>query len=400
MTHVNADPDTVVQRLIRPSETRPASARPRKVYHFSHLGPPATRTAPRRLSSSVQTEIRANFTFDPAVPGKFVNLSTPPSLQPASGRRITAGMAVYTQVPAEELSALIARYGVGELVSAKGIAEGVENTNYLVDTSGGRFILTLYEKRVAAGDLPFFLALLDHLADRGSPVPRALKDVSGLQIQQVAGRPACLIEFLPGVSVTRPTPAQARAAGAALGRMHRAVADFPLSRPNSLGPEGWRALAARCGEQLDTIQPGLQARVAAELAWLEAHWPGTLPRSIVHADLFPDNVLMLGERVTGLIDFYFSCTEVRAWDLAVMHAAWAFAPDYDDATGAALIAGYDAEHPLLPKERAAFPALARGACLRFLLTRAWDWLNTPADALVTRKDPLAFLRRLDHYAAL
>jgi len=309
-------------------------------------------------------------------------------------------MAVYTQVSSEELGALIARYDRGALVSAKGIAEGVENSNYLVDTTGGRFILTLYEKRVDEADLPFFMALLDHLADAGNPVPRALRDEAGVQVQRVAGRPACLIEFLPGVSVTRPTPTQARAAGRAMGAMHRALATFPLSRPNSLGLEGWHALADRCGNQLDAIAAGLGGRVTAELDFLDRHWPRNLPRAVIHADLFPDNVLMLGDRVSGLIDFYFSCTEVRAWDLAVMHAAWSFAPDHDAAVGAALIAGYDAEHPLLPEERAAFPVLARGACLRFLLTRAWDWLNTPADALVIRKDPLAFLARLDHYAAL
>ena len=312
-------------------------------------------------------------------------------------------MAVYTQVPPEELETLIARYGVGALVSAKGIAEGVENSNYLVDTTAGRFILTLYEKRVDEADLPFFLALLDHLAASGNPVPRALRDIDGRQIQRVAGRPACLIEFLPGVSVTRPTPAQAQAAGVALGRMHVALRSFGEERPNSLGPAGWRELAERCGAELDAIAPGLRARVADELAWLDVHWPAALPRSVIHADLFPDNVLMLGDRVTGLIDFYFSCTEIRAWDLAVTHAAWCFSADgkrFDPALGDALIAGYEAEHPLLPEEREAFPALARGACLRFLLTRAWDWLNTPSDALVTRKDPLAFLRRLDHYAAL
>ena len=309
-------------------------------------------------------------------------------------------MAVYTQVPAEELASLVECYGIGTLVSAKGIAEGVENSNFLVDTTDGRFILTLYEKRVDEADLPFFLALLDHLAERGNPVPRGLRDLNGAQVQRVAGRPACLIEFLPGVSVTRPTPARARAAGAALGRMHVALRDFALSRPNGLGLAGWHALAEKCGDQLDQISSGLKQRVADELAWLDENWPASLPQSVVHADLFPDNVLLLGDRVSGLIDFYFSCTEVRAWDLAVMHCAWSFAPDYDAAVGDALIDGYHAEHPMLPEERAAFPALARGACLRFLLTRAWDWLNTPADALVTRKDPLAFLARLDHYAAL
>ena len=311
-------------------------------------------------------------------------------------------MAVYTVVPSEALIDLIARYNVGQLVSAKGIAEGVENSNYMVDTTEGRFILTLYERRVNASDLPFFLALLDHLADRNLPVPRALRDRRGVQIQSVAGRPACLIEFLPGLSVTKPTPLQAHATGTALGAMHAALADFELGRPNALGLDGWIGLAARCGSDLDDILPGLRSRVEEELAWLEVNWPRNLPTAVVHADLFPDNVLMRGNAVGGLIDFYFACTDIRAWDVAVTHAAWSFDMDgagYDAHIGDAVLAGYQSAFGLSPEERDAFIALARGACLRFLLTRAWDWLNTPADALVTRKDPLAFLRRLDHYAA-
>ena len=309
-------------------------------------------------------------------------------------------MAVYTQVSAEALSALLADYEVGTLVSAKGIAEGVENSNYLVDTSSGRFILTLYEKRVDSADLPFFMALLDHLADRGLPVPRAIRDRTGRQICEVAGRPACLIEFLPGVSVSHPTPAQAHATGAALGRMHAALADFTLPRPNTLGLAGWHGLASQCGSDLDRISPGLGQRVAEELEWLDRHWPATLPHSVIHADLFPDNVLMQADDVTGVIDFYFACTDVRAWDVAVTHSAWCFESDgtgYHADRAAALIAGYDETFGLSDAERLGFVALARGSCLRFLLTRAWDWLNTPADALVTRKDPVAFLRRLDFY---
>ena len=312
-------------------------------------------------------------------------------------------MAVYTPVSAEEMAALLVRYDVGTLVSAKGIAEGVENSNFLIDTSTARFILTLYEQRVDEDDLPFFLALLDHLADRGLPVPRAIRDRSGAQLQLVAVRPACLIEFLPGISVSRPTPAQARSTGAALGQMHAALADFEPSRPNALGLAGWHDLADRCHDQFDKIVPGLKQRVADELAWLDDNWPHHLPHSVVHADLFPDNVLMRGDAVGGVIDFYFACTEVRAWDLAVTHSAWSFAADgsgYRPEIGDALIAGYEDSFGLSDAERAAFPALARGSCLRFLLTRAWDWMNTPADALVTRKDPVAFLRRLDHYAAL
>ena len=312
-------------------------------------------------------------------------------------------MAVYTPVSAEALADFLARYDVGTLVSAKGIAEGVENTNYLVETTRGRFILTLYEKRVAAADLPFFMALIDHLAGKGLPVPPAIRDRSGAAIGTLEGRPACLITFLPGVSVSHPTPAQAHAAGAALGKMHAALADFAPARANSMGVESWAPLLARCGTALDQIRPGLHADAAAMLDDVLARWPapGALPAGAIHADLFPDNVLMLGDRVTGLIDFYFACTDLRGYDLAVMHSAWAFDASgtrYQPATGDALLEGYRDAFTLTPAEAGHLPVLARGACLRFFLSRAWDWLNTPADALVTRKDPLAYLSRYQHYA--
>lgn len=309
-------------------------------------------------------------------------------------------MAVYTPVPAEALAAFLRRFDVGELVSAKGIAEGVENSNFLVDTSEGRFILTLYERRVAVDDLPFFHALTDHLAARGNPVPRMIADRDGQWLHEVEGRPACLIEFLPGVSVTQPTPVKAHAAGKALAAMHRSLVDFGGERPNSLGIAAWAPLLAKCGADLDRISPGLHAELTAALAGIEADWPHDLPVGVIHADLFPDNVLMRGDRVGGLIDFYFACTDIRAYDLAIMHGAWAFDAEgtpSDPAVGQALLRGYLDVLPLSEAERRGLPALARGACLRFLLTRAWDWLNTPADALVTRKDPLAYRRRLDWY---
>jgi homoserine kinase type II len=312
-------------------------------------------------------------------------------------------MAVYTHVSAEALDRFLARYDVGALVSAKGIAEGVENSNYLVDTTAGRFILTLYEKRVAAGDLPFFLDLLDHLDARGQPVPPAIRDRDGVAIQELEGRPACLIRFLPGVSLSHPTPAQALAAGQALAAMHEALADFAPTRPNAMGVESWQPLFARCGHSLDAIAPGLHDRLGTALNRVLAAWPGeALERTTIHADLFPDNVLMRGDTVGGLIDFYFACTDIRVYDLAIMHGAWSFdasGRQHDAQVGEALMAGYEARFPLSPDERAVFPTLAAGACIRFALSRAWDWLNTPADALVTRKDPLAYLRRLAHYDA-
>jgi homoserine kinase type II len=314
-------------------------------------------------------------------------------------------MAVYTVVPAEALAVFLTRYDCGTLVSAKGIAEGVSNSNFLVETtgpdgSGHRYILTLYEHRTDPADLPFFIDLLDHLGANGCPVPRFIADREGQHVQELCGRPACLIEFLTGFSVTEPTVAQARAAGAALAQMHVAAADFTGKRANDLGLDGWQPLAESCDGRLNAIAPGLEARIGAELAHLSDAWPRALPHSVIHADLFPDNVLMLGDRVTGLIDFYFSCTDVRAYDLAVMHGAWCFDPtgtDYRADVGAALVEGYQATLPLSAQEHAAFPTLCRGAAIRFLLTRAYDWINTPADAMVTRKDPLAYLRRLDFY---
>jgi homoserine kinase type II len=311
-------------------------------------------------------------------------------------------MAVYTPVSAESLTGFLARYDVGELVSAKGIAEGVENTNYLVDTTVGRYILTLYERRVAAGDLPFFMALLDHLAAKDVPVPPAIKDREGRAIQELEGRPACLIRFLPGVSVSRPTAAQAQAAGRALSGLHRAVGGFPLQRENTMGVASWGPLFERCGRSLDDVRPGLHDEIGRALDAVLAGWPDTYgQRTTIHADLFPDNVLMRGDQVTGLIDFYFACTDLRAYDLAVTHTAWSFdatGSQYHAPVGDALLKGYGEGSALSGHERRAFPTLAAGACIRFTLSRAWDWLNTPAEALVTRKDPLAYWRRLSAYA--
>ncbi len=309
-------------------------------------------------------------------------------------------MAVYTPLSAAELGALIDAYDVGQLVSAKGIAEGVSNSNWLVETTTGRFILTMYEARVAVADLPFFLGLLDHLAARGSPVPRTIHDRQGAAYRMVGGKSVALIQFLPGLSVDFASPAQARAVGEALAGLHRNAADFPHTRANTMALPAWRELFEGCSEEgLASIDPALPPMVSEELAVLGEQWPAALPRSVIHADLFPDNVLLLGERVSGLIDFYFACTDLAAYDLAVTHSAWCFARDGDfrPEVAAALMEGYAAARPLSEEERTALPILARGAALRFMATRSYDWLHTPADALVTRKDPLEFAQRLAFY---
>ena len=321
-------------------------------------------------------------------------------------------MAVYTHLGAGQLAALIAEYDVGTLISAKGIAEGVSNSNWLVETTGSagrlesdggeRFILTMYERRIELSDLPFFLGLLDHLAAKGCPVPRTIHDRQGAAFRMIDDKAVALIEFLPGVSIDYPEAAQARSVGKALAGIHLASADFDVSRKNGLSLLGWRDLAEICGEQgLAQIDPALPEMVRDELAYLADHWPKDLPRSVIHADLFPDNVLMMGDDVSGLIDFYFACTDITAYDLAVTHAAWCFDAQgrgFRPDIGTALLEGYESIRPLSEDERTALPVLARGGSLRFLLTRAEDWLHTPDDALVTRKDPLAFARRLSFYA--
>ena len=323
-------------------------------------------------------------------------------------------MAVYTHLGAEDLADLIGHYDVGRLVSAKGIAEGVSNSNWLIETSGtraggesradeksSRFILTMYERRIDVSELPFFLGLLDHLAENGCPVPRTIHDRSGQNVRAVDGKSVALIEYLPGVSVDRPVPQQALNVGKALAQVHLAAGSYAENRAQSLGLEEWGRIVRACGETgLAQIDPSLPEICAEELAYLSQNWPQALPSGVVHCDLFPDNVLMLGDTVSGLIDFYFAATDFFAYDLAVTHAAWCFSGDdgaFRPDIASALVAGYQSIRTLSKAEVDAFPILARGAAMRFIASRADDWLNTPQDALVSRKDPMDFVKRLKFY---
>jgi homoserine kinase type II len=305
-------------------------------------------------------------------------------------------VAVYTDVAAEDLAAFLADYDVGELLSYKGIAEGVENSNFLVHTSAGHFILTLYEKRVAAGDIPFFLALMEHLANHGLTCPQPVKNRSGKALGQLAGRPAAVVTFLDGMWIRRPSARHCAALGEALARLHLAGADFPLKRANGLSVNGWRPLVEATAPRADKVQPGLGETMTRELAYLEGAWPRGLPQGVIHADLFPDNVFFLGDKLSGLIDFYFACTDTLAYDVAVCLNAWCFEPDhsYNVTKGHNRLSSYIRTRPLSPAELEALPLLARGAAMRFLLTRLVDWLNVPEGALVQPKNPLEYFRKL------
>jgi len=314
----------------------------------------------------------------------------------------TIRMAVYTEVTDEDLEAFIADFSVGELLSFKGIAEGVENTNYILHTTTGPFILTLYEKRVARGDLPFFLGLMQHLADNDIPCPLPVANGRGELLGELAGRAAALVTFLEGFWARRPRAEHCAQVGQALARLHLAGQDFNLKRDNALGPDGWQALYSRFDERADEIAPDLAQTISRELSELARLWPGDLPEGVIHADLFPDNVFFIGDKLSGLIDFYFACNDFLAYDLAICINAWCFEKDAELnlTKSRALIRGYESVRPLERNEREAMPLLARGAALRFLLTRAYDWLHTPAGAIVKPHDPLAYLRRLRFHRSI
>jgi homoserine kinase type II len=305
-------------------------------------------------------------------------------------------MAVYTEVSDDELRSFAACYDIGEVLACKGIAEGVENSNYLVTTERGNFILTLYEKRVAPNDLPFFIALMEHLARHGVACPTPVRGHDGIALRELCGRPAAIVTFLTGMWPRRIRPFHCAAVGRAVAVLHRAGASFSMTRPNDLSVAGWRRLFTSCEPRVAEMQPGLGDELAAELASLEGAWPRELPCGVIHADLFPDNVFFRDRELSGLIDFYFACTDFFAYDLAICLNAWCFEADGSlNVTKARLLLdGYRRERPLAPAEFAALPLLARGAALRFLLTRLFDWLNQPAGALVRPKDPLEYLRKL------
>jgi len=305
-------------------------------------------------------------------------------------------MAVYTDISDDELDGLLADFDLGEAVSFKGIAEGVSNSNFLLETDKGRFILTIFEKRTNPNDLPFFLGLMDWLSTHDYPSAGPVRDRQGRMLKTLRGKPAVIVAFLPGISVRKPTVAHCRAAGEGLGWLHLASEGFPMTRINDLGHAAWAGMFGPLKAEAEALKPGLAAVIEGDLAMLAARWPQGLPQGVVHADYFPDNVFFHGQDFAGAIDFYFACTDAYAYDLAVTLNAWCFEADgsFNITAARALIAGYEIRRPLSVAERAALPVLAHGAAMRFFLTRLADWGATPAGALVRPKDPLEYERKL------
>lgn len=311
-------------------------------------------------------------------------------------------MAVYTEIPDVELVEYLKQYDIGELHSLKGIAEGVENSNYLLSTDAGMHILTLYEKRVNVDDLPFFLGLMEHLAKNGLECPQPIALNDGKQLSTLAGRPSAIISYLDGNSIRRPSTSHCRQLGEVLAQMHLAGEGFVIKRPNALTVDNWRPLYEMSGNGSDTVASGLSKLIEDELTYLEANWPKDLKTGVIHADLFPDNVFFLKDKLSGIIDFYFACNDVLAFDIAICINAWCFEPDHSfNVTKAqAMLKGYNSVRPITEDEYQALPILCRGSALRFLLTRLYDWLNVPVGALVTPKNPAEYIAKLKFHQSV
>ncbi|NSY57853.1 homoserine kinase [Agrobacterium tumefaciens] len=311
-------------------------------------------------------------------------------------------MAVYTDITEDDLRNFLIQYDVGSLTSYKGIAEGVENSNFLLHTTKDPLILTLYEKRVEKSDLPFFLGLMQHLAAKGLSCPLPLPRKDGELLGELSGRPAALISFLEGMWLRKPEAKHCREVGKALAAMHLAGEGFEIKRPNALCVDGWKVLWDKSEDRADEVEKGLKQEIRPEIDYLAAHWPKDLPAGVIHADLFQDNVFFLGDELSGLIDFYFACNDLLAYDVSICLNAWCFEKDgaYNVTKGKALLEGYQSVRPLSEAELDALPLLARGSALRFFLTRLYDWLTTPAGALVVKKDPLEYLRKLRFHRSI
>ncbi|MGI9364260.1 MAG: homoserine kinase [Rhizobiaceae bacterium] len=308
-------------------------------------------------------------------------------------------MAVYTEVSDEALAGFLANYDLGAVLSFKGIAGGVENTNYLLRTESGTYILTLYEKRVAEKDLPFFVGLMDHLASRGFVCPLPIRNRHGSALGRLENRPAAIVSFLEGMEVSHPTPAYCHLAGQTMANLHQSASGFDIQRRNALAPAGWPALVESAIGEADSVEQGMADLIRGELAHAQYNWPQDIPFGVIHADLFKDNVFFLDGQLSGVIDFYFACNDYLAYDLAIGINAWCFDDDlaFQQDACDAMIAGYQSVRQLSIEETNALPTLLRGAALRFLLTRLNDWLNVPPGALVVPHDPKAFSARLKFF---
>ena len=312
-------------------------------------------------------------------------------------------MGVYTKVSNAEITEFLKSYSLGDFISLTDTDDGIENTNYVLKTEQGQFILTLYERLDYVDELAFFMDLTEHLSHAGLPVPNAVKNNNGEPLGDLCGRRAAIVEFLNGQTLGTLTPEHCYNMGEMLAKMHVKGFDFKHQRPNPDGQGAWQGFYDRCDvTQTLAFNPLIPDMVEDELHYLQTAWPHHLPTGIVHADAFPDNVLFdENNHISGMIDFYAACTDILAYDLAICLNSWCFDDFSQMNTEKAnkMIAGYQSIRPLSSDEKNAMNTLMRGGAILFFLCRLYDWYNTPDDVAVQRRDPNEYMQILQFHRA-
>jgi len=311
-------------------------------------------------------------------------------------------MAVYTKLSADELKDFFSKYDLGKLINHKEIKEGIENTNYFTQTENGKFILTLYEKRVDEKDLPFFISLMKNLFDKNFPCPNPIINKNGNYISEIKNKKAAVISFLNGTAKKILSPNECYQVGIYTAKLHSITKDLTGKRKNKLSVNSWREIYNKIRNDCSKIHKNLPKIIEKNLNEIENNWPKNIPSGIIHADLFPDNIFFNGNKLSGIIDYYFSCYDYYAFEIAICLNALCFEGQnqnlsFNVTKAKKFIDGYSSIRALTEEEKKSLKVLCQGAATRFLLTRVFDYLNLTEGAIVKIKDPVEYLKRLEFH---
>ena len=311
-------------------------------------------------------------------------------------------MAIYTKLSENNLKEFFLKYNLGKLLNYKGIQEGIENTNYFIQTDKGKFILTVYEKRTEEKDLPFFMGLMRNLFDANFPSPEPIINKNGNYITEISGKKAAVVSFLEGSAKKNLSPDNCHEVGIQAAKLHVITKNLTGKRENSLSVNSWKKIYKNVQKDCSRIHSNLARIIERNLDEIESNWPKNIPSGIIHADLFPDNIFFKGNNLTGIIDFYFSCYDFYAFEITICLNALCFEGQKENLSfnvtkAKKFIDGYSTIRKLSEEEKKSLKILCQGAAIRFLLTRVFDYLNLKEGALVKIKDPIEYLKRLEFH---
>ena len=311
-------------------------------------------------------------------------------------------MAIYTRLDQEKIGSILLNYKLGNLKKFEGIKEGIENTNYLIETEKGKYILTIYEKRVNKDDLPFFSKLMLELSKNNFICPKPISNKNNEYISNLDNKKFMIVSYLEGKSKNNLSPPECKIVGREIAKLHQITKDFNFKRENDLSVKSWRRIFTQVKDKCSKIHPELPKLIEANLINIEKEWPSNLPRGIIHADLFNDNIFFKNNKFSGFIDFYFSCNDFYAFEIAICFNALCFDGfkqnlSFNVTKAKKLMEGYNEIRRISKEEKISIKVLSQGAALRFLLTRVFDYINIVDDAVVKNKDPIEYLKRLEFH---